>query len=230
MPFFGRRSPSEALHYFFEQCDLLPLDPEQSIELIQKLDFNHAAKASFISVMQKELSVSHAEFLEVPLLCVVMLLTYSDAGRISTKRHEFYEDAFNALWSKHDARKQAGFEREKYTGLDKNDFMRLLSAFCTSSYITEHFSMRESDLSHHLAVARRLTGITAKEVDFVRDMTTSTSLLIQEGSAYRFSHRTFQEFFCARYFLILSDKDIDKGIEAVSSRYDMTRFWILYIL
>ena len=93
----------------------------------------------------EELFVSHAEFLEIPLLCVVMLLTYSDAGRISRKKHEFYEDAFDALWSKHDARKQAGYEREKYSGLDKNEFMRLLSAFCASSYITEQFSMREVD-------------------------------------------------------------------------------------
>ena len=50
-------------------------------------------------------------------------------------------------------------------------------------------------------------------------MTISTSLLILEGSAYRFSHRSFQEYFCGRYVLSLNDKDIAKGIEAVSSRY-----------
>ena len=113
--------------------------PSQAVELIQRLDFDEATKNSFISLMQKELFASHAEFLKIPLLCVVMLLTYSDAGRISRKKHEFYEDAFNALWSKHDARKQAGFEREKYTGLDKNEFMRLLSAFCASSYLPSYF-------------------------------------------------------------------------------------------
>jgi hypothetical protein len=148
-----------------------------------------------------------------------MLLTYSDAGRISRKRHEFYEDAFNALWSKHDARKQAGYEREKYTGLDKNDFAALLSAFCASSYISEHFSMRETELNSHFNRAKQLTGISAKEDNFVKDMLTSTSLLVSEGNIYRFAHRSFQEYFCARYVLTLSDDDIRNGIEAVSSRY-----------
>ena len=115
-PLWSQGRPSELLHAFnlFQQWDLLPLDREQTIELIRRLDFDETTKASFIALMEKELFVSHGEFLEMPLLCVVMLLTYSDAGRISRKKHEFYEDAFNALWSKHDARKQAGYEREKY--------------------------------------------------------------------------------------------------------------------
>jgi predicted NACHT family NTPase len=214
--------PSELLHGFtyIQQCELLPLDPEQSVELIQRLEFHGATKSSFIALMHKELFASHKEFLELPLLCIVMLLTYSDAGRISHRTHEFYEDAFNALWSKHDARKEAGYEREKYTGLDKDDFIKLLSAFCASSYVSEHFSMREAELNSHLARAKKLTDIPAKEEDFVRDMTTSTSLLVLDGNAYRFSHRSFQEYFCARYVLSLADGDIGKGIEAVSSRYE----------
>lgn len=213
--------PSELLHAFalFHQCDLLPLDRKEAIELIRRLEFVETTKDSFIALMQRELFTSHAEFLELPLLCVVMLLTYSDAGRISRKEHEFYEDAFNALWSKHDARKQAGYEREKYTGLDKSDFMKLLSAFCASSYVSEHFSMRETELTAHLTRAKKLTDISAKDEAFIRDMTISTSLLVSEGSTYRFSHRSFQEYFCARYVLSLSDRDIAKGIEAVSSRY-----------
>jgi hypothetical protein len=213
--------PSETLHTFqlLNHCELLPLNREETIELIQRLQFDETTKRSFISLMHRELFASHAEFLELPLLCVVMLLTYSDAGRISHKQHEFYEDAFNALWSKHDARKQAGYEREKYTGLDKNDFIKLLCAFCASSYVSEHFSMREAELVSHLERAKKLTDISTKDDDFVRDMTVSTSLLVLEGNTYRFSHRSFQEYFCARYVLSLNDGDIARGIEAVSSRY-----------
>jgi NACHT domain len=216
--------PSELLQgSFFEPCNLLPLDQKQSIELIQKQDFDEATKKSFIALMKKTLFESHAEFLELPLLCVVMLLTYSDSGRISSREHEFYEDAFNALWSKHDARKQAGYEREKYAGLDKSDFMKLLSAFCASSYVSEDFSMRESELNSHLALARKLTDVAAREQDFARDMTISTSLLVLEGNTYRFSHRSFQEYFCARYVLGLSDKEVEAGIQAVSTRYETDR-------
>jgi hypothetical protein len=96
----------------------------------------------------------------------------------------------------------------------KNDFIRLLSAFCASSYLSEHFSFREVELSYHLTRAMKLTDVVVKEKDFVRDMTTSTSLLLEEGNAYTFSHRSFQEYFCA------NDDDVVYGIEAVSQRYD----------
>jgi NACHT domain len=168
--------PSELLHpTYFDQWELLPLERDETIELICKLDFDEATRASFIALMGKELFGSHAEFLEIPLLCVVMFLTYSDAGRISRKKHEFYEDAFNALWSKHDARKQGSYEREKYTGLDKNDFVRLLSAFCASSYVAEHFSMRESDLAHHLLSAKKINRCSC------------------EGRGFRQGHDNFDE-------------------------------------
>ncbi|MBR0959357.1 NACHT domain-containing protein [Bradyrhizobium japonicum] len=216
----GRPSGSLRVLELFETFELLPLKPDGSAELVSKLPFDEKVRDSFIALMRKELFKSHAEFLELPLLCVVMLLTYADAGRISNKRHEFYEDAFNALWSKHDARKQAGYEREKHTRLEKSDFVTLLSAFCASSYVSEHFSMRESELEFHLAKAKKLTDLKARPEDFLRDMTSATSLLILEGNAYRFAHRSFQEYFCALYVLSLSDNDFANGIFAISSRYE----------
>ncbi len=187
--------------------------------MLTKLDFDKGTKSSFVGLIRSELWQSHKDFLEIPLLTVVMLITYSDAGRISRKQHEFYEDAYNALWSKHDARKQPGFEREKYTGLDKQEFTRLASSFCASSYLREDFSMRESVLEHHLNAAKKLTGISANNELFVKDMTISTSLLVTDGNQYRFAHRSFQEFLCAKYVLSLSDDELARGIEAVSGRY-----------
>jgi len=217
--------PSELLHgfIFFQPSELLALNRRESVELIQLQKIDEATKRSFIDLMQNELFASHAGFLESPLLCVVMLLTYSDSGRISHREHEFYEDAFNALWNKHDARKQAGYEREKYTGLDKNEFTKLLSAFCASSYVSEAFSMREEELNSHLVRAQRLTDVRVDGERFLRDMTISTSLLVLDGNTYKFSHRSFQEYFCARYVLSLSDLDIGKAIEAVSGRYETDR-------
>jgi len=214
--------PSELLQSssHFENCNLLPLEQEDAVALVQKLDFDETTKNKFQKLIVDELWNTHEEFLEVPLLCVVMLLTYSDAGRISRRQHEFYEDAYNALWCKHDARKQAGFEREKYTKLDKQQFEKLASAFCASSYISEHFSMRDRDLLEHLANARRLTGISAEDKPFIKDMSVSTSLLVLDGSRYRFSHRSFQEYLCANYVLTLGDENILDVIDTVSYRYE----------
>ncbi len=69
--------PSELLRgfNFFALCQLLPLEHEQTIELIRRLEFDDATKESFVALMEKELFDSHSDFLELPLLCAVMLLT-----------------------------------------------------------------------------------------------------------------------------------------------------------
>jgi hypothetical protein len=100
----------------FHEWTIDPMDLSQVESLLGKLNFLISVKSSFLLLLQKGLYDSHFEFVSRPLLCVIMLLTYSDSGRISNYRHEFFEDAFTALWSKHDGRKE-GFERTKYTRL-----------------------------------------------------------------------------------------------------------------
>jgi NACHT domain len=214
--------PSHLLHSsdYLQDCELMPLDLDQISNLIERLDFNQETTSSFLALVKSELFGTHRDFLELPLLCVVMLLTYSDSGRISAKRHEFYEDALNALWGKHDARKQAGYEREKYTGLDKGEFFKLMSGFCASTYVGELFTMREREFREHLTRAKELTGVVANADDFLRDSTVSTSLMIQDGNHYRFAHRSFQEYFCAVYVLTLDDGAVGNAIDAVSARYE----------
>ena len=111
----------------FNIYDIVPFDVPRSIQLISRLDFNEDAKNHFIIEIKNHLRRTHLEFIGNPLLCIIMLITFSDVGKISSKRHEFYEDAFNALWRKHDARK--GYQRERYTGLEKTKFLKLLCAF-----------------------------------------------------------------------------------------------------
>lgn len=216
----GRPSDRLLMSNQLDYCELLPLAKSQALTLLEKLDFDAKTKRRFSDLVDTELFDTHQEFLELPLLCVVMLLTYSDAGRISKHRHEFYDDAFNALWVKHDARKKAGYEREKYTGLEKQKFLGLLSAFCASSYIAEHFSMREAELSTHLVYACDYLNAPVKASEFIKDMTISTSLMQLEGSFYRFSHRTFQEYFCALHIISLGDDQLRRAIDVVSERYE----------
>ena len=59
----------------------------------------------------------------------------------------------------------------------------------------EHFSMREADVSFHLKNAKKLTDISAKEEDFVKDMTISTNLLILDGRKYVFFTAPFKNTF-----------------------------------
>jgi hypothetical protein len=90
--------------------------------------------------------------------------------------------------------------------------------------------MREAELDLHLARTKKLTDISVNENDFIRDITTSTSLMILEGNTYRFAHRSFQEYFCARYVLNLGDVEFVSGLDAVLIDTPPIKFLILFIL
>ncbi len=140
---------------------IAPLDLCSAQGLIARLPFDEKVKGDFVELLQRSLFRTHYEFVSVPLLCTIMLLTFSATGHIANSRHEFFEDAFAALWSKHDGLKP-GFERHRYTGLQKNDFLRLVSAFAASSYNHGDFNMRETQIRRHFRAATQLSGLPAK--------------------------------------------------------------------
>ncbi len=148
-----------------------------------------------------------------------MLITFSDSGRIARNNHEFYEDAFIALWSKHDSRKD-GFERDRYSSLGKTEFLRLLAAFAISSYHRGDYDMRSSQFQRHFEAATRLSGISCAEEGFYRDLTVSMSLAVEDGPFIRFCHRSFQEYFSAIFICELNDTRTGQLIEEVSDRME----------
>ena len=198
---------------------IAPLTIAAAEDLITRLEFNEKVKGNFTKLLRKDLFRTHYEFVSVPLLCTIMLLTYSDSGYISKNRHEFFEDAFTALWSKHDGRKD-DFERHRYTGLQKNEFSKILTAFAMSSYSSADYNMRESHFHRHFEAAIRLSGVSCKEEDFLQDLTISTSLAVQDGPYIRFCHRAFQEYFSALFICEVNDAIVGRLTEEILDRLE----------
>jgi hypothetical protein len=100
-----------------------------------------------------------------------------------------------ALWSKHDLRKD-GLERQRYSGLQKTEFLRLLSAFAISSYTAADYDMREAQIERHFKAAVQLSGVNCDEEGFLKDLTVSTSLAVYDGPYIRFLPSNFSRVFC----------------------------------
>ena len=181
-PLLVSSRPTERIRSWAEidACDIAPLDPDTAADLVRRLEFDENGKGRFTRLMRRDLFRTHYEFVSVPLLCTIMLLTYSDTGYISKNRHEFFEDAFNALWSKHDARKD-GFERDRYTGLQKAEFLKILSAFAISSYINADYNMKDAQFHQHFDQAVRLSGVSCKERIFSETCESRRALLLTKG-------------------------------------------------
>jgi len=182
----------------FALLDVSPLDLERAVELVERLPFSGGIKASFVSALQDELFERHESFLSNPLLLSIMLLTYSDVAHIPEKLSLFYNQAYESLFQQHDALKE-GYQRERQSGLDIQDFEIVFSAFCLQSYDAMEFSFSPTKVLHYLDKGKPLCHVEYDSAAVLGDSLQAVCLLIQDGLDITFAHRSFQEYFVARY-------------------------------
>lgn len=202
--------PSENFISFqrFTVLKSLPFSKEKAINLIRKLDYDEVVKNKFIEQLDQELYDLHQSFASNPLLLTIMLLTYNDYAEIPDKLHVFYEQAFDTLYTKHDATK-SGYKRELKSNLSKDTFIKIFSAFCFVSYIKEMLVFSKDDLDEIFNKIKS-NEIEFDNENFLQDLLSAVCLMYNEGYEYRFTHRSFQEYFTARYILNLPDESQKK--------------------
>jgi hypothetical protein len=184
-----------------------PLTMEQVKTLVERVDFDQVVKKKFTDALTKGgMYAKHQSFLSSPLLATMMLLTFQHYAEIPDKIHVFYDLAYQTLFSKHDALKEA-FKREKYTKFPIDVFKKRLASLCVLTYIDEKFEFSHSDLLEYISKSAKLDGAEFDAEAFLKDLLESVCIMQQDGLAISFTHRSFQEFFTAVY---LSNMALDK--------------------
>ena len=207
----------------FTVLDLCPFTKDQSLALIDKLDFRPdepIIKQKFRMELERTLFISHREFTQNPLLLTIMLMTYEQFAEIPSKMHIFYWEAYVALSQKHDASKGA-YKRVLKTGLTADQFADYFAEFCARSYRDEKFEFTDILFDQYFnRLHERTKGdarITAS--DFRDDLVENMCLMSYEGGKYHFTHRSFQEYFCALYF----SKQKDKTLKPIGDFFENKR-------
>ena len=172
------------------------LTKKQVLELIDNIDYDSGLKERFRGEVDGNLYESHKSFLSSPLLSSIMLLTYEQFAEIPYKMHIFYEQAFSALYRRHDAQKSQ-FIRKTYANLAIDDFRNFFSAFCMFSYAEENFAFMDIDLQKLVTQALQYAGVKAKSEEVLKDLKECLCILQRDGIYTIFVHRSFQEYFCA---------------------------------
>ena len=202
----------------FSVVSIESLNKDQCLDLIRLAPFNEQTKTQFAKKVDKELFDKHEEFLSSPLLTCMMLITFSSERDIPGKMHQFYGDAYNALYKRHDRNKEGGFIRQYYSNISEDDFKRLFSFFCFYSYYKEIFDFDYELLFDCINKSSEIAGVEVRVDSFIEDLTKSVCLIIKDGSVYSFSHRSFQEYFAARCLNYISRDKVKAFMYAFAAR------------
>lgn len=185
------------------------LDKTQAVSLIGKLKFDQNIKEKFIDDLKKNLYKRHKSFASNPLLLNMMLLTYDNYAEIPEKLHVFYSQAFETLYSKHDATK-AGFKREIQCGLPYDNFVKVFSTFCFITYIHNKYRFSLEEINDYLALSVKQSDIEFDILSFREDLINYLCVIYKDGNDYIFTHRSFQEYFTAFFLKELDDNLMTK--------------------
>lgn len=196
----------------------------QALSLISKLEYDQELKEKFYKSLEHELFQKFKSFASNPLLLTIMLMTFEERISMPDNKTDFYDQAFSTLFHKHDAMKKGHYQREKASGLGFEDFKKVFSYFCFNTFFKSQYEFTESNAIEIIAKARNkvLSYNNFSELSYLEDLNKVVCMLVHEGLNYRFSHRSFQEFFAAVYTTQLSDEEqkqfISSWLKSISGR------------
>lgn len=129
----------------FSVLSLCNLNKKQALSLVKKIEFDSEIKLRFLKSLDQNLYERHKSFASNPLLLNIMLLTFDNYAEIPEKLHLFYANAFETLYSKHDATK-SGFRRELRSELSYDTFKKVFAQFCFITYYQAKIELTYDDI------------------------------------------------------------------------------------
>ena len=194
---------------------LQPFTKRQALELVDRFNYRADApklQANFRNLLETSLYWTHKGFSDNPLLLSIMLLTFEMDADVPTIKYVFYQEAYTVLSKRHDASKD-GYTRSLKTGWTTNEFEKYFCFFCAISYSRGKISFTYNDMDYFFqSMDKKYDLGTATVDDFIYDAINNLCIMYQDGINYEFIHRSFQEYFCAKFFHKQLDEDLKRVI------------------
>lgn len=187
----------------FQEFKIKALDLEEAFNLIKKYDSAGELSDRIIDAIKSGRYENIKEFLTNPLLVSLLYKSYEFKPKIPFKKHIFYRQVYDALFEAHDLSKPGAPIRRKKSGLDIDDFHRILRSL---GYITVNLGKVEygkDEILQLISKAKeRCPGLDFKTAQLLDDLLTTVPLFLLSGDSFKWAHKAIQEYFAAQYICV----------------------------
>lgn len=212
--------PENSLASFgdFQSFRIQPLSINEAFELLTKYDFSTTKRISkeIIAELQTGKYDSIKEYLVNPLLVSLLYNAYRYKTEIPLKKHQFYRQVYDALYNAHKLA-QGKKPHEKYSGLDIDDFNRILRYLGCKFLINDDVQFDEDTILSAIRDAKKFCGnLEFRDSGFLKDLITTVPLFIKDGTEFKWAHKSLMEYFAARFIADEAKEYQDKILTAIN--------------
>lgn len=209
----------------FQRFNIRPLKRDESYKLLKKYDIEGKVSDMLVEELEKEenFKVIH-DFLENPLMVSLLFMTYKNKKIIPNKKNIFYKYVYECLFEDHDLSKMGGFVHEKNSKLDIDEFEKFMCILSAKTF-DEGVSYSEDKFEKIISDIKLLffKNYDFNSRDIIKDLLKVVPFFLKEGNEYRWVHKSFQEFFLAKY--IYSSEKRKKYLHKISNEKNIGKFY-----
>lgn len=180
------------------------LQPGEAVEALKKMCRPADAPEKLAETLETE-NAHLLSLLSTPLMVALLLLHRRLTGKFPDTEQAFFSDLFDVLLRRHDQTK--GYIRDRHSDASE---IELSEAFCFISYVTRKNGAIESsrsELASSCAKAARHNNRNFDASGALDDIVQGTNLILEEGTVYRFAHKSIQEFYAAKFIVDQQEAD-----------------------
>ncbi len=219
--------PEQALVGFgdFQMFSISSLSKKEAYELLRKYDKQSNTSKQLIDELKTGQYNMIDEFLQSPLLVSLLFAAFDYKHTIPLKKHIFYRQVYDAYFDSHDLSKGDSYIHDKSSGLDIDDFERVLRFVGYKSLQLQKIEFDKPQLLKIIDEAKAYCpDLDFCLSNFLNDLLTAVPLFCMDGQYYKWVHKSLQEYFAAQFIFKDSKKDQDVILKALFTSNNVDKY------